>query len=132
MVRDGQPRRRTADGTAGGAAGIPDAGRVAELERRLPDLGDPDTLSRFAIRPDALASHDRRVTQAISRKLHGEGMLVERAGHDTLSPRSQNHTDRSDGAQPQLASDPTGLLVVQYDPVSLDLSRTSDGLSFAR
>ncbi len=46
----------------------------ADLESGLPDLGDPDTLSRFTIRPDALASHDRRVTQAISRKLHGEGM----------------------------------------------------------
>lgn len=42
----------------------------AEVERALPDLGDPSVLSRLGIRPDHLASHERRTTQAISRKLH--------------------------------------------------------------
>lgn len=46
----------------------------AELDNGLPDLGDPNTLSRLGIRPDALASHERRITQAISRELHGEGL----------------------------------------------------------
>jgi hypothetical protein len=46
----------------------------AEIESALPDLGNPETLSRFAIRADTLASHDRRMTQAISRKLHTEGV----------------------------------------------------------
>jgi hypothetical protein len=43
------------------------------LARRIPDLTDPRTLLRFDLRPDALASHDRRVTQAIARTLHGAG-----------------------------------------------------------
>jgi hypothetical protein len=38
----------------------------------LPDLGDPQTLVRFGIRPDDLSSRDRLVTQRISRKLHDE------------------------------------------------------------
>ncbi len=36
----------------------------------LPDLADPSTLADLGIRPDRLASEDRRVTQAISRGIH--------------------------------------------------------------
>jgi hypothetical protein len=36
----------------------------------LPDLGDPHNLVRFAIRPDELSSHERIVTQRISREMH--------------------------------------------------------------
>jgi hypothetical protein len=39
-------------------------------ETRLPDLADPAVLVEFDIRPDQLASHDRAVTQAISRRVH--------------------------------------------------------------
>lgn len=38
----------------------------------LPDLGNPQSLVRFGIRPDDLASSDRAVTQRISRKLHDD------------------------------------------------------------
>jgi hypothetical protein len=38
----------------------------------LPDLGNPETLVRLAIRPDALASTDRAITQRISRTLHDD------------------------------------------------------------
>jgi RES domain len=43
------------------------------LARRIPDLTDPRTLLRLDLRPDALASHDRRVTQGIARTLHAAG-----------------------------------------------------------
>lgn len=43
-----------------------------EIYDRLPDLGNPETLVRFSIRPDDLASQDRGVTQRISRKLHDD------------------------------------------------------------
>lgn len=44
-----------------------------ELATRLPDLTDPATLARLGVRPDALASHERRATQAIARELHAGG-----------------------------------------------------------
>jgi hypothetical protein len=40
------------------------------MEARLPDLADPAVLVDLDIRPDQLASHDRTVTQAISRRVH--------------------------------------------------------------
>lgn len=42
-------------------------------ETRLPDLADPAVLLTLDIRPDQLASHERVVTQAISRQLHAAG-----------------------------------------------------------
>jgi hypothetical protein len=45
-----------------------------EVEGALPDLGDPVVLDRLGIRPDHLASQERRITQAISRKLHDSGL----------------------------------------------------------
>lgn len=45
-----------------------------EIEREIPDLGDPAALSQFGIRPDHLASRERRITQAISRTLHDHGL----------------------------------------------------------
>jgi hypothetical protein len=39
-------------------------------QARLPDLADPAVLVELGIRPDHLASHDRAVTQAISRRVH--------------------------------------------------------------
>ncbi len=50
------------------AAEIPTS--VAE---RLADLTDPVTLTDLGIRPDRLASEDRRVTQAISRAIYERG-----------------------------------------------------------
>lgn len=38
----------------------------------LPDLGDPENLVAFGIRPDDLSSRDRATTQRISRKLHDD------------------------------------------------------------
>jgi hypothetical protein len=38
----------------------------------IPDLGDPETLVRFGIRPDDLSSRDRATTQRISRTLHDD------------------------------------------------------------
>ncbi|HEX5725397.1 MAG TPA: RES domain-containing protein [Longimicrobiaceae bacterium] len=38
----------------------------------LPDLGVPENLVEFGIRPDDLSSRDRAVTQRISRKLHDD------------------------------------------------------------
>lgn len=46
---------------------IPDA-----IYHALPDLGDPQNLVRFGIRPDDLASRDRPLTQRISRTLHDD------------------------------------------------------------
>jgi hypothetical protein len=46
------------------------------MEARLPDLADPAVLVDLDIRPDQLASHDRTVTQAISRRVH-----ASRAGY---------------------------------------------------
>jgi hypothetical protein len=46
----------------------------ARIYDALPDLGDPASLVRFGIRPDALSSRDRVVTQRISRKLYDEGL----------------------------------------------------------
>jgi RES domain-containing protein len=42
----------------------------AEVEARLPDLTDPEVLLELDVRPDQLASHDREVTRAISRRVH--------------------------------------------------------------
>jgi len=38
----------------------------------LPDLGEPEALVHFGIRPDELSSRERVVTQRISRKLHDD------------------------------------------------------------
>jgi hypothetical protein len=46
---------------------------VGDLAARIPDCTDPATLLRLEIRPDSLASHDRRITQAIARRLHAAG-----------------------------------------------------------
>lgn len=48
----------------------------ATIYDALPDLGNPDNLVRFSIRPDDLASQDRGITQRISRKLHDEHDLM--------------------------------------------------------
>jgi RES domain-containing protein len=53
----------------------------AGVEANLPDLTDPAVLVRLGIRPDHLASHDRAVTQAISRRVYASataypGLLV--------------------------------------------------------
>jgi hypothetical protein len=44
------------------------------LRRRIADCTSPETLARFSIGPDTLAHHDRAVTQAMSRRLHGAGI----------------------------------------------------------
>lgn len=44
----------------------------ADVERRLPDLTRPATLKRLGIRPDALATHERAVTQGVARRLHDD------------------------------------------------------------
>ncbi|MGH7703691.1 MAG: RES family NAD+ phosphorylase [Gemmatimonadales bacterium] len=45
----------------------------AGLAEMVPDLTEPAVLVRLETRPDALAHHDRRVTQAIARSLHLKG-----------------------------------------------------------
>lgn len=42
----------------------------SSLVARVADLTDPGVLTRFGLRPDALANHDRATTQAIARALH--------------------------------------------------------------
>ena len=45
--------------------------RTASLPRdALADLTDPSTLLRLGIRPDQVASHDRRTTQELARRIH--------------------------------------------------------------
>lgn len=44
----------------------------AEIEARLPDFTDPAVLLALDLRPDQLASHDREVTRAISRRIHAD------------------------------------------------------------
>jgi hypothetical protein len=44
--------------------------RPQGVETGLPNLADPAVLVELDIRPDQLASHDRSVTQAISRRVH--------------------------------------------------------------
>ncbi|HEX8692600.1 MAG TPA: RES family NAD+ phosphorylase [Longimicrobium sp.] len=44
------------------------------LVERIADLTDPAVLLERGIRPDALASRERGVTQAISRRLHAAGL----------------------------------------------------------
>jgi hypothetical protein len=51
-----------------------------EVELALPDLGDPAVLDRLGIRPDQLASQERRITQAISRTLHERRLPVSAGG----------------------------------------------------
>lgn len=46
---------------------------AAGLVQRIPDCTDPEILAALGLRPDQLAHHDRRVTQAIARRLHGLG-----------------------------------------------------------
>lgn len=46
---------------------------TATLAGRIVDLTDPAVLTHWNIRPDDLAHHDRRVTQAIARRLHDGG-----------------------------------------------------------
>jgi RES domain-containing protein len=43
------------------------------LVQRVPDCTDPAVLARLGLRPDELAHHDRTLTQAIARRLHGQG-----------------------------------------------------------
>jgi hypothetical protein len=43
------------------------------LGARLADCTDPATLLHLNLRPDELAHHDRRVTQAVARRLHQGG-----------------------------------------------------------
>lgn len=43
------------------------------LAERLPDCTDPAVLAALGLRPDALAHHDRTLTQAIARRLHEHG-----------------------------------------------------------
>jgi hypothetical protein len=72
QVRPGHLRRKAPSGVYHPQAivetWLPDA-----VFSSLPDLGDPATLVRHAIRPDDLASHDRTVTQGISRRMHDAG-----------------------------------------------------------
>lgn len=46
---------------------------AASLVSRIPDCTDPRALTTLGLRPDRLAHHDRMVTQAVSRDLHGRG-----------------------------------------------------------
>ena len=46
---------------------------AASLVARLADCTDPAVLQAWELRPDALAHHDRTVTQAIARRLHAAG-----------------------------------------------------------
>ncbi|MBW3570828.1 MAG: RES family NAD+ phosphorylase [Gemmatimonadetes bacterium] len=41
-----------------------------EIEDRIADLANPSVLLTLDVRPDQLASHDREVTRAISRRMH--------------------------------------------------------------
>jgi RES domain len=43
------------------------------LAARVADGTDPATLVRLQLRPDELAHHDRRITQAVARRLHDSG-----------------------------------------------------------
>lgn len=40
---------------------------------RVPDCTDPTVLAKLGLRPDQLAHHDRRVTQAVARQLNARG-----------------------------------------------------------
>lgn len=46
------------------------------LVERMPDCTDPEVLARLGLRPDQLAHHDRRVTQALARRLHTAGVAT--------------------------------------------------------
>jgi hypothetical protein len=45
----------------------------SSLMARIVDGTDPAVLARIGLRPDQLAHHDRTVTQAVARRLHGLG-----------------------------------------------------------
>lgn len=45
---------------------------TAALLRRIPDCTDPVVLQALQLRPDQLAHHDRRTTQAIAQRLYSE------------------------------------------------------------
>lgn len=47
-----------------------------DLYDTLPDLGAPENLVRYGIRPDDLSSRNRAVTQQISRRLHDDHGLA--------------------------------------------------------
>lgn len=50
---------------------------AASLVARIPDCTDPKVLAALGLRPDQLAHHDRILTQAVSRDLHGRGTLAD-------------------------------------------------------
>lgn len=74
-LRRGHLRRRNPDSPG---AWVPlalvEAQLPGELAAAFPDLGDPAVLQRFGVRPDHLASGNRRTTQAISRSLHDQNL----------------------------------------------------------
>jgi hypothetical protein len=46
---------------------------TVRLRARLVDLDDPATLTRFGCKPSEVAHPDRRVTQALARRIHASG-----------------------------------------------------------
>ncbi len=48
------------------------------LVARIPDCTDPAVLATLGIRPDELTHHDRAITQAIARRIHGLGETNDR------------------------------------------------------
>lgn len=89
----------------------------------LADLTDPETLLKHGIRPDALASPNRAVTQAVSRKLYFAGLpgfrwwsALHGDWHVTLL-----FADRL--APGALAYDPPELLAIQH-PAVIEAART--------
>ncbi len=51
-----------------------DVALASALVDRIPDLTDPEVLSMLRLRPDDLAHHDRKLTQAIARGVHDAGI----------------------------------------------------------
>jgi hypothetical protein len=47
------------------------------LVERIPDCTDPEVLTALELRPDALAHHDRALTQSIARRLHDMGTAAD-------------------------------------------------------
>lgn len=58
---------------SGYALALVEVNIAGSLSNRIVDLTNPAVLSDLGIRPDALAHHDRTVTQAIARRLHDGG-----------------------------------------------------------
>lgn len=54
---------------------------VSQLVKRIPDCTDPDTLSTLGLRPDELADHDRKLTQAIARQVYAGGTSLHATPH---------------------------------------------------